>query len=141
MFGSRGIEQYRKVEVETSVPEASPHRLVLMLMDGALVAIGIAITKLKENDIPHKGEAISKAIALIDEGLRPSLNLEEGGDIARNLDSLYDYMAQQLFLANLHNDSQRLEEVSELLSDIRDAWRTIGGSDDLTQAPAPTPAP
>lgn len=126
MFGSKGIDQYRKVEVETGVPEASPHQLVLMLMEGALVAINIAAVKMEQGDIPKKGEAISKAIALIDEGLRPSLNLEQGGEIAANLDALYDYMGRQLFLANLRNDTAPLNEVARLLGDIKEAWVAIG---------------
>lgn len=126
MFGSRGIDQYRKVEVETGISEATPHRLVLMLMEGALVAINIAAQRMEEGDIPRKGEAISKAISLIDEGLRPSLNLEAGGEIAANLDALYEYMGRQLLLGNLRNDVAPLNEVARLLGDIKEAWVAIG---------------
>lgn len=136
MFGSRGIDQYRKVEVETAVPEASPHRLVLMLMEGALVAINIAARKIEEGDMARKGEAISKAISLIDEGLRPSLNFEQGGEIAANLDELYNYMGSLLLLGNLRNDTAPLMEVASLLGDIKDAWASIGS----TTTPAAPPA-
>lgn len=122
---ARGISQYQQVGVETSVSGASAHQLVLLLMEGSLVAINIAKLKLGEGDIPGKGEAISKAIALIDEGLRTSLDLNAGGEIAQNLDALYEYMCHQLLMANLKNDPARLDEVAHLMSEIKGAWAAI----------------
>ena len=123
---ARGVNQYQQVEIETSVSSASPHSLILLLMEGSLVAINIAKAKMVEADIPGKGEAISKAIALIDEGLRASLDMNAGGDIAQNLDALYEYMCHQLLMANMKNDPARLDEVTRLMSEIRDAWKAIG---------------
>ncbi|WP_371324760.1 flagellar export chaperone FliS [Dechloromonas sp. ZY10] len=123
---ARGVNQYQQVEIETSVSSASPHSLILLLMEGSLVAINIAKARMTEGDIPGKGEAISKAIALIDEGLRTSLDLDAGGEIAQNLDALYEYMCHQLLMANMKNTPDRLDEVIRLMSEIRDAWKAIG---------------
>lgn len=123
---ARGVNQYQQVEIETSVSAATPHSLILLLMEGALVAINIAKTRMLESDIPAKGEAISKAIALIDEGLRSSLDMNAGGDIAQNLDALYEYMCHQLLMANIKNDPAKLDEVARLMTEIRDAWKAIG---------------
>lgn len=139
---ARGVNQYQQVEIETSVSGASPHSLILLLMEGSLVAINIAKVKMIEGDTPGKGEAISKAIALIDEGLRTSLDLNAGGEIAQNLDALYEYMCHQLLMANIKNDADRLEEVTRLMSEIRDAWKAIG-EQALTgdQQPIASPSP
>ena len=130
MFGStpRGVNAYAKVGLETNISSASPHKLIVMLYDGALVAVLKGITHMKAGDIPEKGRAISHAIAIIDGGLRASLDREAGGTIATSLDSLYDYMSRQLLLGNLENKPEKLEEVQRLLADLRGAWNTIGQS-------------
>lgn len=141
---ARGVNQYQQVEIETSVSGASPHSLILLLMEGSLVATHIAKAKMIEDDTPGKGEAISKAIALIDEGLRASLDLNAGGEIAQNLDALYEYMCHQLLVANIKNDANRLEEVIRLMSEIRDAWKAIGeqtATGDAQPAPSPSQQP
>lgn len=128
MFGTmqRGVNAYAKVGLETSVVAASPHKLIVMLFDGALVAILSAISQMKARNIPEKGASISKAIDIINNGLRASLDKEAGGEIAESLDALYGYMTERLFMANLHNDPELLEEVHRLLADLRDAWCQIG---------------
>jgi flagellar protein FliS len=128
MFGtsSRGVNAYAKVGLETGVTSASPHKLIVMLYDGALAAIMTAITQMKAGNVEEKGKAISKAIRIIDDGLRASLDKEVGGDIARNLDALYDYMSRRLLEANLKNDPAMLDEVRGLLADLRDTWNQIG---------------
>lgn len=130
MFGttSRGVNAYAKVGLETGVTSASPHKLIVMLYDGALAAIMTAITQMAAGNIQEKGNAISKAIRIIDDGLRASLDKEVGGEIARNLDSLYDYMSRRLLEANLKNDAAILEEVRGLVADLRDTWNQIGGN-------------
>ncbi len=134
MFGSmqRGVNAYAKVGLETSIGAASPHKLIVMLYDGALVAVLSAQTHMKAGNIPAKGAAISKAITIIDNGLRAALDREAGGEIASGLDALYEYMSARLLQANLHNDSDMLAEVHKLLADLRDAWNAI--------APEPAPA-
>jgi len=130
MFGSpqRGVNAYAKVGLETNISSASPHKLIVMLYDGALVAILKALTNMKSGNIAEKGKAVSHAIAIIDNGLRASLDRDAGGQIATSLDSLYDYMSRQLLLGNLENKPEKLEEVHRLLADLRGAWNTIGAT-------------
>lgn len=130
MFGTMksGVNAYAKVGLETGVVSASPHKLIVMLFDGALVAVSTALMHMKAGNIPEKGIAISKAILIIDSGLRASLDKKVGGDIAEGLDALYEYMGARLLLANLKNQVDILEEVQRLLSDLRGAWNAIGGT-------------
>ncbi len=115
------LKQYRNVGVKSGVEEAGPHRLIQMLMDGALSRIATAIGLLKRNEPGSKGENIGLAISIIG-GLQGSLNMEEGGDVARNLDRLYTYMCHALLEGNANNDTNKLEEAHALLSQIRDGW-------------------
>ena len=128
MFGSmqRGVNAYAKVGMETSVISASPHKLIVMLYDGALVAIKSAASHMAAGRIVEKGAAISKALDIINNGLRASLDKKAGGDIAANLDALYVYMTERLLTASLQNKTALLEEVQTLLLDLRDAWSQIG---------------
>ncbi len=121
-----GVAAYAKVGTETGVFDASPHRLVLMLFDGALAALGTARAQMQVGDTAAKGTSISKAIAIIDDGLKASLDLSVGGETAANLHALYEYMSKQLLLANLRNNPAILEEVRGLLTELRAAWETIG---------------
>lgn len=127
MFGSMhsGANAYAKVGIETGVVAASPHKLIVMLFDGALAAIATAVQHMKTGNIPGKGQAISKAISIIDSGLRASLDHKVGGEIAVNLDALYEYMSNRLMLANLNNQTEILEEVQRLLQELRSAWEAI----------------
>jgi flagellar secretion chaperone FliS len=130
MFGSmkNGASAYAKVGVETGVLAANPHKLIVMLFDGALVAVATAIEQMKNKDIPGKGMSISKAIMIIDNGLRASLDKNVGGEIAANLDALYEYMSHRLLVANLNNQPEVLEEVHRLLSELKSAWDAIGST-------------
>lgn len=130
MFGSMksGANAYAKVGVETGVMAASPHKLIVMLYDGALTAVRNGLTHMKAGNIPEKGAAISKAIQIIENGLRASLDREVGGQIAEGLDSLYEYMGRRLLTANLNNQPEVLEEVLRLLTELRDAWNAIGAA-------------
>lgn len=130
MFGSTrsGANVYAKVGLETGVSSASPHSLIVMLFDGALIAVATALQNMKAGNIAAKGQAISKAITIIDSGLRASLNKEVGGDIANNLDALYEYMSNRLLLANLKNQPEMLEEVLGLIRELKGAWEAIGGT-------------
>jgi flagellar protein FliS len=140
MFGTRqnGVNAYAKVGIETGVSAASPHKLIVMLYDGALVSISAAINHMKAGNIPDKGKAISKAIMIIDSGLRASLDKKVGGEIAEGLDALYEYMASRLLQANLKNDATILEEVHRLLTDLRGAWNAISDSPAAKAAAADT---
>lgn len=120
------LNAYSKVGLETGIAAASPHKLVSMLFEGAIVAIAVGKRCMQRNEIGPKGEAISKAIAIIDQGLKVSLDQEAGGEMARNLGALYDYMSSRLLMANLKNDLDGLDEVERLLSELKDAWDVIG---------------
>lgn len=127
MFSSkyRSAETYSKVGLETGIPEASPHKLIMMLFDGAALALSDAMAGMKAGDLKKKGESISWAIDIISQGLQASLNLEKGGELADRLYALYDYMCTRLLHANARNDLAALEEVNRLLEDIRGAWAEI----------------
>ena len=127
MFGNArsAISAYQKVGVDMAIEVADPHRLVLLLFAGAQAAIGKARAAMEQQQIAAKGEAISKAIDIIANGLKVSLDLEKGGEIAERLDALYEYLVLRLLRANLNNDLRALEEVSGLLEEIHGAWRAI----------------
>ena len=128
MFGSmqRGVNAYAKVGLETSVISASPHKLIVMLYDGAIAAVKNAAKHMAAGEIAEKGTAINKAIDIVNNGLRASLDRKGGGEIAANLDALYVYMTQRLLTASLQNQTAMLDEVLGLLADLRDAWTQIG---------------
>lgn len=115
---------YRHLAVETALTDADPHRMIEMLYDGAVESVARARTALAGRDIPGRGAAISKAIRIIDEGLKASLD-ERGGEIARNLRDLYVYMTRRLLEANLNADDAALQEVGRLLDTLRGAWKDI----------------
>jgi len=119
------LDAYTRVEVDVSVATASPHSLILLLFDGAIKAIVKAKFHMEKKEIPAKGVAISKAIAIIDEGLKLSLDVKAGGELAENLSDLYDYMCRRLLHANLKNDIGALDEVGRLLLELRGAWAAI----------------
>lgn len=128
MFGSshtHGASAYAKVGIETGVIAASPHKLIVMLYEGAIVAISNAITHMNNGNIAGKGQSISKAIAIIENGLRASLDKKAGGEIALSLDALYEYMNNRLIEANLQNQVSALEEVQILLRDLKKSWEEI----------------
>jgi flagellar protein FliS len=107
--------------VHSGVDAADPHRLVVMLMDGALERIAAASGLMKHGGGIEKAQLLNRAVGIIDE-LRNSLNMKAGGAIATNLDALYEYMCQRLMQANAQNKPEWLDEVSRLLGEIRSAW-------------------
>lgn len=125
MNATAAIKAYNKVGVESGVTSADPVKLISMLYQGALLAIANAKNGILRKDIPAKGAAISKAIAIIGEGLNASLDKKIGGVLAQNLSSLYDYMVTRLVEANLKNDTAALDEVARLLNDLKGAWDSI----------------
>jgi flagellar protein FliS len=119
------LNQYKQVSAHSMVEGASPHRLIQMLMDGALEKITLARSFMVENKLGDKAHHITWAISIVD-GLRVSLDREKGGEIAQNLEDLYDYMVRRLVLANAQNDPLILDEVKDLLLQIKEAWDAIG---------------
>jgi len=136
MFARQGINAYAQVGVQTGVMSASPHKLIVMLYDGARSAIARAKFHLENNELEARGNAISKAINIIDNGLRAVLDHEAGGEISANLESLYEYMTRRLMLANLRSDVALLNEVDALLENLASAWAAID-----PDAPAGSTAP
>ena len=115
------LKEYAKVNVQSGVESASPHRLIQMLIDGALAKLSQAKGHLKNKDIKKKGNDLSMAISIIG-GLRDSLDHDKGGSIANNLEDLYEYMTYRVMEANLKNDPQIIDEVHGLLLEIKTAW-------------------
>ncbi|MHB8346872.1 MAG: flagellar export chaperone FliS [Acidiferrobacterales bacterium] len=118
------MRQYGESGDMAEVSYASPHRLIQMLLDGALDRLAVAKGHMLRGEVADKGNRIRGALMLVG-GLRSSLNKEAGGDIARNLDLLYDYIERRLLLANAKNDPEVLSEVSSLLTEIKTAWDAI----------------
>lgn len=126
MYSQNGALSYQKVGIESAVMSASPHQLIVLLFDGAMSALVRARLFLDQGDLISKGEALSKAISIIDNGLKAGLNMDAEGELSNNLASLYDYMVRRLLLANMHNDVETIMEVEGLLNNIADAWKQIG---------------
>ncbi|MHB1299246.1 MAG: flagellar export chaperone FliS [Burkholderiales bacterium] len=120
------ITAYSNTGMETGVFSADPHKLILLLFEGASLAISSALGHMARNEVAQKGRSISHAIAIINKGLQASLDMKAGGEIAQNLFDLYDYMTRRLLHANLNNDPDALREVLMLLGELKGAWETIG---------------
>jgi flagellar protein FliS len=127
-FGrTSGMAQaYRKIGIETSVDSASPHQLISLLFDGYMDALTQARGAMRLGQIEAKGKAIGRAARIIEEGLKSCLNLSEGGQLAQDLQALYDYLTTRLTLANLRNDEALVDECMRLVEPLRQAWRDIG---------------
>ncbi len=117
---------YANVGLETGVVAANPHQLIIMLYEGAELAVRMAIKHIDEGDLVKKSAAITKASTIILEGLRAALDTRKGGELAVQLDALYDYMGKRLMLAHLKNQTGPLEEVRDLLRELHGAWKQIG---------------
>ncbi len=118
------MKQYQTVNVHAQVGEASPHRLIQMLLEGGLQRLAQAKGAMQYGNIPLKGELLGKAVSII-VGLRDGLDLQKGGELSANLDNLYAYMIQRLSQANLKNDPAMIDEVAGLLREIKEGWDSI----------------
>lgn len=116
---------YRDVGASTALDSASPHKLVSLLYTALSSQIASARGALARRDVAEKGRAISHAVRIVEEGLRAPLNMKDGGAIAANLHDLYEYIAQQLTLANLRNDDRLLDECARLVETLREGWDGI----------------
>lgn len=124
MNGVTALKQYQQMGAHGGVMDASPHRLIQMLLDGAIARILTAKGHMKQNNLAKKGESISSAISIVD-GLRNSLDMKKGGEISKNLDALYEYINTVLLKANMNNDINLLNEAGKLLSEIKLGWDAI----------------
>lgn len=118
------LRQYQKISAQAQTSEASPHRLVQMLMEGGLDRVAQAKGSLERNDIPGKGIAIGKAIGIIG-GLREGLDRDNMTPELERLDGLYLYMNRRLIDANLKNDIAALDEVTDLLITVKEGWDAV----------------
>ena len=124
--GARGGAQaYSRVALDTGVGAAGPHGLVALLFEGALRSIAVAQGALARGELGAKGAAISRAIEIIEDGLKAAIDDRSGGDLPANLRALYDYMARRLALAGATNSGRELAEVARLLSGLKEAWDAI----------------
>ncbi len=118
------LRQYQKVNAHAQTSEANPHRLVQMLMEAGLDRIAQAKGAIGRKDIPAKGVLIGKAIEIVG-GLREGLDMEKSADTLARVDNLYIYMMQRLAEANIKSDPLILDEVSSLLSTVKEGWDAI----------------
>lgn len=124
MYSNSAIKQYQSVNTRAQVAEASPHRLIQMLMEGGLTRLAQLRGAMERGDLALKGELLGKAVAIIG-GLREALDSQAGGELAANLDSLYEYMIARLTEANRTNDATIVLEVSNLLREVKSGWDAI----------------
>ncbi|CAO96468.1 flagellar export chaperone FliS [Erwinia tasmaniensis] len=128
MYSASGTKAYAKIGVESAVMSASNEQLITLLFDGALSALVRARLFLLEGNTVKKGESLSKAINIIDNGLKLGVDDTSEDELTRNLAELYRYMVHRLLRANLDNDAEGIEEVEALLRNIADAWKEVSGT-------------
>lgn len=125
MYSKSGTQAYAQVDLESQLAGASPHELITMLLEGAKSAVLRALIYFETGNIAKRGEMISRAINIIDNGLRTSLDHEKGQHIAQDLEQLYEYMSRTLLEANRQNKPELLTGVSEILTNLATTWKEI----------------
>ena len=120
----KGAKEYSQVSLHTEVMEADPHKLIQLLLEGALTRLSLAKNFMEKGDIEAKNEKIGRTIDIIC-ALQESLDHEKGGDVSANLERLYDYMTRRLFDANRLNDIDIVNEVMSLLLEVKSGWEGI----------------
>jgi flagellar protein FliS len=128
----QSAQAYANIGLETEVLGAGPEHLITLLFNGAQTAILRARLHMESNNIEGRGLAISKAIDIVDSGLKASVDMEKGGELATNLVATYELVIRNLLLANLNADPEKLSLAERLLTDIADAWRTAVDSNSVT---------
>ena len=123
----RSVNTYKTVGLETSVTGANPHQLVSLLFGALQQSLGSAKAATLSGDIATKGRSISRAVRILEEGLKASLDTDRGGDLAVNLRTLYDYCILRTTEANLRNDATMIDEVIRLIHPVSDGWNQIRG--------------
>jgi flagellar protein FliS len=118
------LSAYRTVSIHGNVAGADPHRLVLMLMDGVMDRLANARGCIERGETARKAQLLHSCVILLGE-LRGCLNMAQGGELARNLSELYDYMVRQLLRANVESNVEYVKEVSSLMTEVRGAWTAI----------------
>ncbi|GAA0221729.1 flagellar export chaperone FliS [Castellaniella daejeonensis] len=121
---ARATGTYANIGLETEVLSASPERLISLLFRGALTAIAQARHHMHNGNIQERGKALSKAIDIVDSGLKAGVDTERGGEVARLLISSYELIIRDLMLANLRSDEAKLDTAEKMLTDLAGAWHT-----------------
>ena len=119
-----GLQAYQRVNTQTSITDADPHKLIQLLYNGAIERINMAKSRIQAKDYGGKAQVINKAIEIIG-GLRSFLDFAQGGDLAARLEALYDYMERSLLEASAKNDLAKLDEVLTLLRSVKEGWDGI----------------
>ncbi|MBR9827682.1 MAG: flagellar export chaperone FliS [Oceanospirillales bacterium] len=130
---NKALNQYKSVDLNTAVEAASPHQLISMLFRGALEALAKSMGAIERKDIQLRTQQINKACEIV-VTLKGSLNFEQGGEVAENLDNLYDYMLRTLMQANRESDAAKVKEVSGLIATIAEGWTQIPAEEHQTTA-------
>lgn len=136
---SKALRQYQQIDQSAAV-YASPHRIIQMLMEGVQERLIAAKVHIQRGEIAGKGEQIGKAISILG-GLRENLDHKIGGELAADLEALYDYMERRLLEANLHSDIAMIDEVADIFRPIKEAWDAIGEAPNAKDSPTATDAP
>jgi flagellar secretion chaperone FliS len=118
------LQAYKKVSVDSQLSAASPHKVVQMLMAGAIERLVQGKAAMLQGNISVKGERLGKALDIVI-SLRGCLSMDDGGDIARNLDQLYEFMITQITTANQQNEPKPIDDVIEIIREIKSAWDQI----------------
>jgi len=125
MYASQGANAYARISLQSKLAGATPHQLITMLFDGAHSAILQAVIHFENGNVAQRGKMISKAINIIDNGLRAALDHETGKGIAADLEQMYEYMSRTLLEANLHNNPEPLKHIDGLLMKLAATWKEI----------------
>lgn len=125
MYNNNGYNAYTAVSLDSQIAGATPHQLIVLLYDGAINAMRRAEIYFQSGNIARRGEMISRAINIIDNGLRAGLNHEKGGQIAAELESLYEYISRTLLEANLNKSGENLPHLISLMTEMQETWQAI----------------
>ncbi|MGL4515731.1 MAG: flagellar export chaperone FliS [Shewanella sp.] len=118
------LQSYRKVSLESQLADASPHKITQMLFAGALERLAQTRAAIEQGNMANKGVLIGKAIGII-QGLRNGLVMDQGGELAKNLNDLYEFVLRRLGEANINNDPAALDDAATILRELKEAWDAI----------------
>jgi len=119
-----GLQAYQRVNTQTSITDADPHKLIQLLYSGAIERINMAKARMQAKDYAGKAKLLNKAIEIVG-GLRAFLDFDKGGELAAQLEALYDYMERTMLEASMKNDVDKLDEVLDLLRTVKEGWDGI----------------
>ena len=124
MNARQAMSAYSNTQIHSGIMDASPHKLTAMLLAGAVDRVNAARGAIEKGDVARRGEMLGKTISILAQ-LQADLDMSQGGEIAQNLEALYDYMIRGLVDANRENDAEKLDEVQALLSEVKAGWDGI----------------